>query len=253
MKKLNYISAGLAAAASAAGIFTELYKDTPWAIAQMKGQDAVTIITAAVLIAASARKGIKALIITAGINAYMIYTYFFYALETKLNPLFHIYLAVVLLSLIALIKAVTVLRQFSTAEAGRASGTFSIIYLSIIGAVLAFLWNADIISTLTGSPLLDTASGEPLTIVYVFDLTFVIPAVIYTVYLLIKKRPFGVPLCGIVLVKCVTMGAALLGMTIGARAGGFELETFLAVFWFCLAGFGIIALSLFLKGSRIGE
>ena len=253
MKKLNIISAILAAAASSAGIFFNVYKDIPWAVAQMKGQDAVTILAAAVLLITAFKKNAKPLIITAGINAYLIYTYLFYALETKMNPFFHVYLAIVLMSLISLVHAVSRFRRVQTATAKKGSRAFSIIYLSIIASVLTFLWNSDIIATLAGHPILETPTNEPLTIVYVFDLTFVIPAIIYTLYLLKKNNSFGIPLCGIVLVKCVTMGAALLGMTIGVWAGGFKLETFLAVFWFLLAAGGIAALNLFLKSSTINE
>lgn len=253
MKKLNYISAMLSAAASAAGIFTSLYSDIPWAVAQMKGQDAVTIISAVVLVFFSTSKLSRSKIITAGINAYLIYTYFFYTLEVKLNPLFHIYLAIVLLSLVSLILTIAKLKNLHSAELKTRSRVFSIIYLCAIGSTLAFLWNADIIASLSGSPLLETATGEPLTIVYVFDLTFVIPAIIYSVYLLKKKKSFGISLCGIMLVKCVTMGAALLGMTIGVCVLGFELETFLAVFWFILTAGGILALILFMRDSSIDE
>jgi len=253
MKKLNITAAVLSAAASTAGIFSNIYTDIPWAVSQMKGQDAVTIFAAAVLIIVSLRKGPKAVVISAGINAYLIYTYFFYAIETLLNPFFHAYLAIVLLSLIALIKSVSNLKKLKYSEVKTIPKTFSVIYLSAIASVLAFLWNADIFATLAGSPILETPTAQPLTIVYVFDLTFVIPAVVYTLYLLKKNKAFGIPLCGIMLVKCTTMGAALLGMTIGVWFYGFELEGFLAVFWCLIAILGLISITLFLKGSRIHE
>ena len=253
MKKLNITSGILAAAASVAGIFFDIYKDIPWVVYQMKGQDVVTIIASAVLIISVLRADKKSLTITAGINAYLVYTYFLYAISSRLNPLFHIYLAVVFTSLLSLIIAIGRLKCVSDASAGKKARAFSVIYLCVIAAGLAFLWNADIIASLSGSPILDTPTGEPLTIVYVFDLTFVIPAIIYTLYLLKTDNKFGIPLCCVVLAKCVTMGAALLGMTVGVWAGGLELETFLAVFWFILAVAGTAALIIFLKGSRIVE
>ena len=253
MRKLNLISALFAVVVSALGIFTSLYTDIAWAAAQMKGQDAVTIAAAAVLIISSLRRGSKSMIISAGINTYLIYTYFFYALEVRLNPLFHFYLAIVLLSLISLIKSIRSLSGIESTSVGAGAKAFGIIYLCAIASVLAFLWNADIISTLAGSPLLETGTGEPLTIVYVFDLTFVIPAIVYSVYLLKKGRAFGVPLTGIMLVKCVTMGAALLGMTVGAWSCGFRIDTFLAVFWFLLAAAGSGAAAVFLQRSSISE
>ncbi len=252
MKKLNIVSGILAVAASVAGIFFNIYKDIPWAVYQMKGQDVVTIIASAVLILSVLHYDRKSLTITAGINAYLIYTYFLYAIASRLNPFFHIYLAVVLTSLVSLVTAIDRLRGISGASAGKRAKAFSVIYLSVIASVLTFLWNADIFATLSGSPILNTPAGDPLTIVYVFDLTFVIPAIIYTLYLLKTGKSFGIPLCCVVLVKCVTMGAALLGMTIGVCIGGFELETFLAAFWFILALTGAAALTVFLKGSRIG-
>ena len=253
MKKLNIISAVLAAAVSAAGAFTGLYRDEAWAVWQMKGQDIVTIIAAAVLIIFSTGKSSRNHSVTAGLNAYLLYTYLFYALELRLNPLFHLYLAIVLLSLLSLIKSVSVMRTLGPAQVNRGSLIFAVIYLLFIALTLSVLWNLDVVSTITGKPFLDTPSGEPLTIVYVFDLTFVIPAIAYTVCLLLKKNPFGTVLAMTVLVKCVTMGAALVGMTLGAWAGGIETEIILAVFWFMLAAIGIIALAVLIRGTRCSE
>lgn len=250
MKNLSTVSAILAAAVSAAGIFTPIYKDIPWAAGQMRGQDGVTIIASVILFLSSRIKTGGREIIRAGINAYLIYTYLFYALETVMNPLFHLYLIIVLTSGISLIKDISFLNKNDTIPAGGKGAIPGLLYLTLTGLMLFVLWNGDIITTLAGSPLLPNPSGEPLTIVYVFDLTFVIPAIVYTLYLWKKGKPFGNPMLGIMLIKAATMGTALLGMTLGMWLSGFELDTFLTGLWGFVGGAGIITLMIFLRSIR---
>ena len=253
MKKLNIISAVMAAAAAAAGIFSGVYDEIPWVIWQMKGQDWVSIAAAAAMIIISMSDKDKYRAAGAGINAYFIYTFFFYALELNLNPLFHLYLAIVLLSLISIIRTISDLKKRSNQTASKGAAVTASVYLLMIALMLSILWNADIIASIAGEPILETASGKPLTIVYVFDIGFVIPAIVYTLYSVLKKTSFSPSLCIILLVKCTTMGAALLGMTVGLYFGGLEFQSFLAVLWTALTAAGLISLAVFLKGSRIGE
>lgn len=100
----------------------------------------------------------------------------------------------------------------------------------IVGSILAVLWLGDIIGRLTGNPMLDSPTDEPLAPVYILDLGFVIPAGLYGAIQSLRKRFWGYSLTAVMLVMVAVMGFALMAMTLGHYAYGYEPQSFLTVF-----------------------
>ncbi|MDJ0733479.1 MAG: hypothetical protein QNJ47_05215 [Nostocaceae cyanobacterium] len=238
----------LALIASLTGIFANIYRDTDWIKSQLVGQDFVTVFVALILLFISFFNINKfnQSIIQVGLFGYLTYTYITYALGPKLNILFPLYVALISISVLGLI---TLFIQISSLNFKKTSSfifTISSIYLILISLILSFLWLGDIIGYLMGKPLFPNPSGEPLTIVYVLDLGFVIPISLYAAIQLLRKKFWGYVLTGVMLIKSTTMGFALMSMTIGVYVYGFASELFLVIFWTVLGLVGLLLSILFL-------
>ena len=85
--------------AAGSGLFVRgLYRDTPSSVAQMLGQDAITLAVALPTLVMSAlltwRGSQRGRLIWLGGLAYTVYTYVGYAFDVHFNPLFLVYVAV---------------------------------------------------------------------------------------------------------------------------------------------------------------
>src|SRR5215210_749272 len=111
---LSALIAGLAAAASAGGLFLNgLYRDNSFVASAWRGNDLVTLVVVVPLLVAglilSMRGSQRALLVWLGALGYMLYNYVFYMYAAAFNPFFLLYVALVALSLYALIFALRAL------------------------------------------------------------------------------------------------------------------------------------------------
>jgi hypothetical protein len=98
------------------------------------------------------------------------------------------------------------------------------IYLFIVGGFLSLAWLGRIIPPLfTGTPPFGLESYTTLVIQAV-DLGVIVPVSILTAVLLWKNRPWGYTLATVVVVKGLTMGAALVAMIIGQTLAGISIS-----------------------------
>ena len=246
-KMILITTAVLSIICSLLGILTPIYSDIEWINAQVRGQDAITIAAAVFLLIALRFRQPAKEIVTAGISAYLVYTYFFYALEVNLNVLFFCYLAILLLSIILLVRSINFLRTTDTMVPKNSYRMAGIIFMGIMALILTVLWSGDVIANLTGEPLLKNPTNEPFTIVYVLDLTFVVPAVVYAIVKSVQNKKIGYYLTGVMLIVITVMGLALMGMTGGLMLAGLSFDLFLAVFWAFLGTIGIVLAALYIR------
>ncbi|HYF75588.1 MAG TPA: hypothetical protein VD973_00495 [Symbiobacteriaceae bacterium] len=223
----------LGAVASWGGIFLPgLYRDSQYMVAQAVGQDVVTLFIVVPALAVTlfyVRRGSsRATLAWIGLLGYMLYTYTTFPFGAAFNPFFLIYVALFSLSIAAMITALSSLdiavwrARFDSTTPIRSVA----IFLFFISLMVTALWLPEVIRYLmTGNlPASMVQADIPTNFVYVMDLGVVVPLAVVTGVLLWRKQPWGFVLSGLVLVKALTMGLALLMMIWYTVRVGLPLE-----------------------------
>lgn len=198
---LAVAAAILAAAAGVTGLLaaSHVYShETRQLVDAATAQDVVTLLPAApllALLALRARRGsVCALLALPGVLAFAVYNYAIYAFSIHFGPLFLVWVAVLGLSVFALLgilataDTVAIKQRFAGPVP---SGTARF----LIGVALLFvaLWLKEILPDLLGGRLSTSATkwNLPTNPVHVLDLAFFLPATITTGILLLRRHPVG--------------------------------------------------------------
>lgn len=204
--------AALLAVTAAAGLFIEgLYRPflSEPLVAFQFFQDLISLIFAPLLVAAmylSSRGSLRAFVIWAGLLVYVVYYYAFYAFGFVYTMFYPLYLALIGLatySLIGLLAAVD-LEAFRT----RASERMPVRFIGVVlGMAVLFvpIWLSMMVQRIAAQQ-----AGET-DLVFVFDLCFLIPAIVLAAVQIWWRRPVGYLLSGILLIKATISGLLLTG------------------------------------------
>lgn len=203
---------------------------------QAVAQDMVTIIMGIPLLIVSlilVNKGNKkGMFLLSGTICYFLYTYTSYSFLMIYNHFYLIYLLLMIFSFYAFILCIYTLSRNKINEVF--SERFSIKALSrflwFIGAMLSFAWFGRIIPTLFNDLAPEGLEHYSTLAIQTLDLGFVIPACFVFGILLRKKNEWGYWLSVVLLIKGMTMTAAVSAMTILMRINGVQLsilETFM--------------------------
>ena len=211
----------------------QIYRDPAVLLPQNLGTDIVTLGIGIPLLgigAGAMRVGsLRARLLWLGALGYLVYAYGMYALGVRWNPLFLAYLALFSLSFFALVIGLlgtdaALVRTRATGAPVRSVAA----YLIVIAVLVSGVWlKEEVGSLLQGAVPLSVQQFEvPTNIVHVFDLGLVLPAMVIAAVLLLRDRPWGYVLAGMLLVKASTIGLWVAAMIwFSARAG---IETPLA-------------------------
>lgn len=207
---LSIMIAILATIASAGGlVLNGLYRDNSFVKTTWLGNDAVTLFLAVpVLVGAlifSARGSLKAQLVWMGALDYMLYNYAFYLFGASFNAFFLIYVALLGLSIFALIFGLINLdvnrihQQFHERTPVKWIGGYFLFVAFGLGAVylmqsIGFIFTGQL-------PSIVTTSGHPTSIVFALDLTLLVPWFVVGALWLIKRQPWGFVIAGILSVK----------------------------------------------------
>ena len=165
---------------------------------QATAQDVVTLLPVAPLLAylaVSARRGsLSAFLCLPGLLAFTVYNYAIYAFSIHFGPLFLVWVAILGLSIFALVGALATADMPAIKQrfAGRAMPRPA--WLLIVVAVLfLLLWLSEIVpSLLAGDPSRSARDWNvPTNPVHVLDLAFFLPAAVTSGILLLRRRPLG--------------------------------------------------------------
>jgi len=117
-------------------------------------------------------------------------------------------------------------------------------FLVLVALMLCALWLGQLVPALVAGEVPDSLvrSGGSLKYVFALDLGLVVPLATLSAAWLLRRRPWGFVLAGVVLVKASTMGLALLAMTVFAVLDGQPAEIGVFVPWVVLAS-GSLGLS----------
>lgn len=253
---LSVITAVLAAAASAGGLFLGgMYRDNALVVDAWKGNDLITLVVVVPLLIGalilSARGSERARLLWLGAVGYMLYNYIFYLYGAAFNVFFLLYVGLVALALYAFILGIVGLDP-ARVSGGFARGTpvkwiacLMLLIPVIMGGIelqraIAFIFTgqvpADVVQT-----------GHPTAVVYATDLALLMPAIAIAAILLWKRRPWGYVLAPILMVKGVTYPLALIAMSV---IGTWDpLTPVYAFFWLI----SVTALGLLLWNLRAAE
>jgi hypothetical protein len=230
-----------------------LYRyDTVNSSSQEIGTDIVTLLIGIPLLIAGivlTRKGaLRGHLLLTGALGYFLYTYGAMCFLTAFNPLFLVYVALFSFSLFGFILSVSnldvvnVARHISDGFPRRAIAT----YFIIVAVFLSLAWIGLVASaSLTWAPPAGLESAITM-VIQALDLGVIVPVSLITATLLLQKSAWGYALSSILLLKILTMGAALIAMIIGQILAGVTVDPVISVVFFLISIsgmiFGIVAL-----------
>jgi hypothetical protein len=163
------------------------------------------------------------------------------AFAYRFNALFPLYVALFSLTGFALVTALAsvdphAIQQSFPRDRGRG---VVIAFMLLVALMLGVSELAQLVpAVLSGTtPALITRSNGSGNFVYVLDLGIVMPLALLAAHWLRRRAPWGHVLAGVVLVKAITMGFALLSATwFDARAGNPVDVVFTAIYAFIALG-----------------
>lgn len=246
----------LAAIASAGGLLLNgLYQDNLFVTSAWKGNDIVTLFVAVPILVAAmifARRGsLKAELVWMGALDYMLYNYAFYLFGAAFNWFFLLYVALLGLSIFALIFGLIDLDMDGITGQIRermpvgwiaAYMLFVAIGLSLIyiAQSLGFIFTGDV-------PAIVANTGHPTNMVFALDLTLLVPFMALGAIWLIKRKPWGFVLAGILTIKGPLYTIVLTAGSLWAANAGVPDVAGQVPLWVGLTVLGLIACGLFYR------
>jgi hypothetical protein len=254
---LSVIIAILALVASAGGLLiNNLYQGNAFLSAAWFGSDLVTLFVAlpilTVSMVLSLRGSGRARLVWLGMLAYMLYNFAYYVFGTAFNSLFLVYVAILDLSVLALLFALVRLdveeigRRFRPATPARWIAGF----MAFVAVGLTVFYAATSLTFVVSGqiPEIVTLTGNLTSIVFALDLSLVVPWFVLAAIWLWQRRPWGHVLAVILNVKSAVYMLALSAATVsGARAGVTDDLSQVGLWGFI--GVGSLITSLFLLGN----
>jgi hypothetical protein len=241
---LSIAAAGLAAGASAIGLVAvdRVYGNAyPVLTDQAIAQDLANLVIVSpvmIILAVGARRGsLRAHLALLGALAFTVYSYVIYTFSIEFGPLFLVWVAVLGLSMYALIGAVAALDPPEVRRRyGRTNVSVAASFLVVIGALFAMLWLGDIVPALAGgtSPAAAVGIGVPTNPVHVLDLAIFLPAVVFTGIWLLRGRDLGYVLAPGLLLFLSFTGVPILITPFVATARGNDAA------WWLMAPIGLV-------------
>jgi hypothetical protein len=259
--RLSLILAALVLIASGTGLIMQeqVYaNETPNWVAQSIGQDMIDlfIVLPALIITSLLvyRQSKKALLIWAGVVAYLIYTFVIYCFAVHFNRLFVVYCLILGLSVYLFIwfllsqYRLPVRDWFNEKIPGRLIG----MYMIIIAAGFYILWLMQIIpaNIQNIAPKELTDAGLFTNPVHVLDLSVCLPGIIITGILLLRRHPAGLLLTPVVLTFFTLMDITIGGLVLVLKWKGLEANSVLTVIMFVLALVSAVLLILFFRSMK---
>lgn len=251
-KKIIYTNsiaiAILAGIATLAGLFWKgLYQhDTISGIAQMMGQDLITLVICIPLLIGTLylirKDSLRGRLIWMGIIFYFLYSYASMAFLTSYNQLFLVYVAIFSISLYTLLGELlsldtkSIQKSFSPGVINKIAAAF----LIIIGLMLAGMWLKMIIDSLLTGIAPPTLETYTTLVIQALDLGVVVPAAVLTGVLLFKGKEWGYALASIFLIKVSLLGTAILSMIYFMAQNGVNIEWGQAMFFIIVTVLGIL-------------
>jgi hypothetical protein len=186
----------------------------PQALAQDIANLAVVSPAWLILAALALRGSLRAYLLWLGVLTFTVYNYVIYTFSIPFGPLFLLWVAVLGLSLYALIGGVTAVEHKAVESSFTSRGAITMIawFLIVTAVFFGFLWLSEdvpaLLSNAKPQSVLDMAL--PTNPVHILDLGFFLPAVIATGVMLFKKKPLAYSVALAFIVFLVLTGIPIL-------------------------------------------
>jgi hypothetical protein len=174
-------------------------KLTPVFLPQALAQDIANLCLVSpawlILVVLALRGSLRAYLLWLGVLIFTVYNYMIYSFSIPFGPLFLLWVAVLGLSIFALIGGVTAVNHNAVALRFANKNAIVVVawVLMVTALVFVLLWlSEDVPALLTGlTPQSLTDMALPTNPVHVLDLAFFLPAVFLIGVLLLKRTPLG--------------------------------------------------------------
>lgn len=198
--------------------------ETPSYAAQGIGQDLSNLFVVLPIFVTSLvyswRESLRAVLVLAGILAYLVYSYAMYAITLHFNSLFLLYVSCFGLSLYSLIGILVsvdsealkrIITRKSTHKLFR-TGLAS--FFMLVAALFYILWLSEIVAHLRAgtTPHSIVESGLPSNMVHVLDIGVVLPLFVLTALWLLSNSRFGYLFAPVLLNFTICMAVSLTSM-----------------------------------------
>ena len=224
-----------------------LYRyDTVNSASQEIGTDIVTLLIGIPLLIAgivlSRRETLRGQLLLTGALGYFLYTYGAMCFLTAFNPLFLVYVVLFSLSLFGFILSMSnlnvdvVVQHISKRFPRRTIAS----YFIIVAVFLSLAWLGLVtVPSLTWAPANGLESAITM-VIQALDLGVIVPTALITATLLLKQHPWGYALSSVMLLKILTMGAALIAMIAGQILVGVKVDPVTSVIFTIISLSGIL-------------
>jgi hypothetical protein len=177
-------------------VFPGQYRDVEWIRATWFGNDWITLVVGAPLLAASlvlARRGsIRGLLLWLGMLGYGAYNYAYYMLGAALNAFFPLYIVPLVLSVVTLILALSRIDVAEIAASFRQKTPVRIVggYLVFVAVGLTFVWMG-VWAAYVIADQPTPVETEAFKLVAALDITIMVPALAFGGVLLWRRNAWG--------------------------------------------------------------
>lgn len=225
-------------------------------VAQAIGQDIVTIAVALPALISSAvlagRGSGRARLIWLGALTYLVYTYVIYALQVRFNPLFLVYVALLGLSLYALIGglATTDFKEIETRFTRRTPVRAASVFLGTMAVLFYFVWLSEVVPALIAGdvPRSVADAGTPTGAAHVLDMAWILPAMALTAIWLWRGHAVAYVLAGVLLSFASLMTLAIGAMMVAMHLYGQPVALGMGAVFGVVSAISVGMLVWFLRG-----
>lgn len=236
-------------------------RDSASIAAQGIGQDLFNLFIVTPLLLLSlflARTGRRSWVfIFGGSLFYIMYSFIIYAFGVNFNRLFLLYCLTLGISLYAFILFVLALTGDNVKEWFRKEAPVKLtgVFLLLVAAIFYMIWLKDVVpAILSGTPPSSVSDYNLLVNpVHVADLSFALPGLILTSWLLLKRKNYGFILAPVALVFIILLAVALVAMVAMLKVKGISDDISVAAIFSAISLISLVLLFLFLRRVQPSE
>lgn len=202
------------------------YYDTVSSVAQMQGNDIISLVVGLPLLVLSSifaiRGSLRGRLLLTGTLGFFLYTYMSMSMLTAYNVLFLVYVALFAMSLYAFILSmmtidVTSLPQHFSPNLPR--GWIAGV-LFAVGAFLLIAWMGRVVPELLSPQIPAALENTTTRVIQAMDLALITPLAVLSGILLLRRRAWGYLLASVTILKGLTMALAVSTMAINMALKG---------------------------------
>lgn len=241
-------------------LFPDTYEaETPNWTAQAIGQDIFDLFIVVPFLLITAifirKKSRKALLLWGGVILYLIYTFVIYCFAVHFNNLFIVYCLILGLSFYSFVYYFVSPIRRHTGEWFEDKIPVKVVgyYLIVIACIFCLLWLSELVPNIMSgtTPKNIVEMGLLTNPVHALDLSVILPGILITGVLLLKRKALGLLLAPAVLVFMTLMDITIGGLNIIMQARGLEGSYIISMVMAVLALVSVWLLVRFLKGVKL--